>query len=90
MIHWHTEEAFGSHPESLGIIIIRDLPASYVTQREKLLKLAYKFANLDESTREKYTDPASSYRYVIVIASFSIFSHWFQLRMVSWKGVYFR
>ncbi|KAG6919583.1 hypothetical protein DXG01_004247 [Tephrocybe rancida] len=57
------EEAFGSHPKSLGIVIIRDLPPSYVSQREKLLKLAYNFAKLDDSTREKYTDPASSYSF---------------------------
>ncbi|KAG6891076.1 hypothetical protein C0995_014165 [Termitomyces sp. Mi166 len=57
------EEAFGSHPKSLGIIIVRDLPASYASQREKLLKLAYKFAKLDESAREKYADPASSYSF---------------------------
>ncbi|KAG6837880.1 hypothetical protein H0H93_013033 [Arthromyces matolae] len=55
------EEAFGSHPKSLGIIIIRDLPVSYAFQRERLLKLAYKFANLDKSTQEKYTDPGSNY-----------------------------
>ncbi|KAF5377212.1 hypothetical protein D9615_006327 [Tricholomella constricta] len=57
------EEAFGSHPKSLGIIIVRDLPPSYVTHRERLLKLAYNFAKLDETTREKYTDPASRYSF---------------------------
>ncbi|KAF8898476.1 Clavaminate synthase-like protein [Infundibulicybe gibba] len=43
------EEAFGSHPKSLGIIIVRDLPPSYSEYRERLLKLAYKFATLDEN-----------------------------------------
>ncbi|KNZ79621.1 putative iron/ascorbate oxidoreductase, partial [Termitomyces sp. J132] len=57
------EQAFGSHPKSLGIIIVRDLPASYASQREKLLKFAYKFAKLDESIREKYTNPASNYSF---------------------------
>jgi hypothetical protein len=57
-----SEQAFGSHPESLGILVVRDLPPSYAVYRERLLKQAYKFAKLDESVREKYTDPASRYR----------------------------
>ena len=56
------EQAFGSSPDSLGIIIVRDLPPPYVAYRERLLKLAYKYANLDEHVREKYTDPGSRYR----------------------------
>ncbi|KAF9015468.1 hypothetical protein BDQ17DRAFT_1229724 [Cyathus striatus] len=56
------EEAFGSHPKSLGIIIVRDLPPVYTAYRERLLKLAYKFASLDEGIREKYVDPRSRYR----------------------------
>ncbi|KAG6844275.1 hypothetical protein H0H87_008224 [Tephrocybe sp. NHM501043] len=69
------EEAFGSHAKSLGIIIVRDLPPSYVLQREKLLSLAYKFANLDESVREKYTDPASHYSYVLDVLKGSYYAN---------------
>jgi len=47
----------------LGIIIVRGLPSSYITYRERLLKHAYKFAKLDESVREKYTDPGSRYSF---------------------------
>ncbi|KAI3622407.1 dioxygenase domain-containing protein [Moniliophthora roreri] len=61
--HPATEQAFGSHPNSLGIIVVRDLPPEYVGYKERLLKLAYKFANLDEATREKYTDAASRYSF---------------------------
>lgn len=41
---------------------MKDLPAQYVAYRERLLKLAYKFANLNEATREKYADAKSRYR----------------------------
>lgn len=57
------EEAFGSHSKSLGIIIVKDLPREYVSYRERLLKLAYRFATLDEKAREKYTDPGSRYSF---------------------------
>ncbi|KAI0662528.1 Clavaminate synthase-like protein [Cubamyces menziesii] len=57
------ERAFGSHPDSLGIIIVRDLPSSYVPARERLLKLAYRFANLDPKVRERYADPKSRYSF---------------------------
>jgi hypothetical protein len=56
------EEAFGSHPQALGIILVKDLPHAYPAYRERLLKLAYKFAHLDENVREKYADPGSIYR----------------------------
>ncbi|THH29723.1 hypothetical protein EUX98_g4466 [Antrodiella citrinella] len=55
------EKAFGSSPDSLGIIVVHDLPPSFVAYRERLLKLAYNFAHLDESTREKYADAKSSF-----------------------------
>jgi len=61
--HRLSEQAFGSHPRSLGIIIVRDLPPSYMVYRERLLKLAFKFAKLDGSVREKYTDPKSRYSF---------------------------
>ncbi|KAI0343993.1 Clavaminate synthase-like protein [Trametopsis cervina] len=57
------EKAFGSQPDSLGIIIVRDLPPTYVSARERLLKLAYKFASLDERTRERFADPKSRYSF---------------------------
>ncbi|TDL28862.1 Clavaminate synthase-like protein [Rickenella mellea] len=57
------EKAFGSDPHSLGITIIRDLPPSYASMRERLLKLANQFANLDEGVREKYADPNSHYSF---------------------------
>ncbi|KAF8634434.1 hypothetical protein AX15_000884 [Amanita polypyramis BW_CC] len=57
------EEAFGSHPHSLGILIVRDLPPVYSSYRERLLKLAYRFAKLDPDVREKYTDPSSRYSF---------------------------
>ncbi|KAI0050658.1 Clavaminate synthase-like protein [Auriscalpium vulgare] len=57
------EKAFGSQPDSLGIVIVRDLPPVYPSLREKLLKLANSFAHLDEPTREKYADVKSSYSF---------------------------
>ncbi|PPQ67417.1 hypothetical protein CVT25_005996 [Psilocybe cyanescens] len=57
------EKAFGSDPESLGIIVVRDLPAEYPQYRERLLKLAYQFAHLDEAVRESYSDPGSKYSF---------------------------
>ncbi|KIK07399.1 hypothetical protein K443DRAFT_129080 [Laccaria amethystina LaAM-08-1] len=56
------EHAFGSDSRSLGIIIVRDIPPVYLTYRERLLKLAYHFANLDETTREKHVHAESRYR----------------------------
>lgn len=61
------EQAFGSHPKSLGIIIVKDLPPIYTEYRQKLLKLAHKFATLDEVTREKYADPETKYRFVFIL-----------------------
>ena len=54
--------AFGSDPECLGMILIRDLPETYPELRERLLLLACKFARLDESVRERYSDPSTRYR----------------------------
>ncbi|KIJ57807.1 hypothetical protein HYDPIDRAFT_163832, partial [Hydnomerulius pinastri MD-312] len=53
------EQAFGSHPQALGIIIVKDLPDAYKTYRETLLKFGYKFSHLPEETKERYTDPES-------------------------------
>ncbi|KAI0757282.1 Clavaminate synthase-like protein [Daedaleopsis nitida] len=57
------EKAFGSHPDSLGIVIVRDLPSTYAPARERLLRLAYRFANLDPKVREQYADPKSRYSF---------------------------
>ncbi|KAJ7124732.1 Clavaminate synthase-like protein [Mycena crocata] len=57
------EKAFGSNPECLGIIVVRDLPPVYIIYREKLLKLAHAFARLEESVREQYTDSLSRYSF---------------------------
>ncbi|KAI9572705.1 Clavaminate synthase-like protein [Boletus coccyginus] len=57
------EQAFGSHPQALGIIIVKDLPDVYQEYRESLLKYAYKFAHLPEETKERYADPGSSYSF---------------------------
>jgi hypothetical protein len=58
-----TEQAFGSGPDCLGIIIVRDLPPEYPKLRERLLKLAHAFSSLDEPVREKYADAKSRYRF---------------------------
>ncbi|KZT22138.1 Clavaminate synthase-like protein [Neolentinus lepideus HHB14362 ss-1] len=57
------EQAFGSHPKSLGIIIVKDLPEEYPKLRESLLWQAYKFAHLPENVREKYADARSRYSF---------------------------
>ena len=60
--HLVAEKAFGSQPDSLGIVIVRDLPEAFIGYRGRLLRLAYKFATLPEDIRERYTDSKSSYR----------------------------
>ncbi|KAH9047581.1 Clavaminate synthase-like protein [Lactarius hengduanensis] len=57
------ENAFGSGPDCLGIIIVRDLPSEYPKLRERLLKFAHAFAQLDEPVREKYVDAKSRYSF---------------------------
>ncbi|EAU92647.2 hypothetical protein CC1G_01692 [Coprinopsis cinerea okayama7 len=57
------EQAFGSHPEALGVIIVRDLPQEFVGYRERLLKLAYRFANADPAVREKCVHAPSKYSF---------------------------
>lgn len=58
------KKAFGSEPDCLGIIVVKDLPVEYPRLRERLLLLADRFAALDEVTREKYVDAKSHYRFV--------------------------
>jgi len=62
-LHASIEQAFGSNPKSLGIIVVKDLPPIYAVYRERLLKLGYKFATLDENIREQYADPATKYSF---------------------------
>ncbi|KAI6031984.1 Clavaminate synthase-like protein [Pisolithus microcarpus] len=57
------EQAFGSHPEALGIILVKDLPSVYKSFRETLLNLGYKYAHLPEDVKERYTDPGSSFSF---------------------------
>lgn len=57
------EQAFGSHSQALGIILVNDLPDVYKSYRETLLKFSYKFAHLAERVKERYTDPKSSYSF---------------------------
>lgn len=57
------EKAFGSHPDSLGILVVRDLPTAFVPARERLLKLAYRFANLAPEIRERYADSKTNYSF---------------------------
>ncbi|KAF8922216.1 Clavaminate synthase-like protein [Mucidula mucida] len=57
------EKAFGSGPECLGIIVVKDLPPAYIVQRERLLKLAYHFAHLAQERKEKYSDESSNYSF---------------------------
>jgi hypothetical protein len=61
--NWHClERGFGSAPDALGIVVVKDLPPTYAAQRTRLLQFAYKFAQLDEPVREKYVDVRSHYR----------------------------
>jgi hypothetical protein len=62
-IYHFIEQAFGSGPDCLGIVVVRDLPPEYAALRERLLNLAYAFAQLDESVRENYADAKSRYRF---------------------------
>jgi hypothetical protein len=62
-LHDDILKAFGSSDESLGLIVLRDLPPPFGQLREDAMRSAARFASLPESTREKYTDPASSYSF---------------------------
>ncbi|KAH0363489.1 Clavaminate synthase-like protein, partial [Aureobasidium melanogenum] len=53
------EDAFG--PDSLGIIVVRDLPSEFVTMRKALLSYSSYLANLPQAELEKLEDPQSSY-----------------------------
>ena len=62
-LHDDILKAFGSSDESLGLIVLKDLPETFAQLREDAMRSAARFASLPESTREKYTDPASSYSF---------------------------
>ncbi|KAF2751214.1 Clavaminate synthase-like protein [Sporormia fimetaria CBS 119925] len=53
------EEAFG--PESLGIIVVKDLPEKFHTLRHKLLSYASALGNLPEEELNKLESPASKW-----------------------------
>jgi hypothetical protein len=55
------EKGFGSSPDALGIVIVKDLPATFPIARERLLRLAAKFAALKYDVRERYVDERSQY-----------------------------
>ncbi|BGP67715.1 hypothetical protein NBRC10513v2_001035 [Rhodotorula toruloides] len=57
------KKGFDSSPESLGLIIISDLPPSFPHLRRRLLLLSNAFASLPEETREVYAHPQSNYSY---------------------------
>lgn len=56
-------KAFGSEPDCLGLVVVDDLPSDFVDLRSNLLTLAYAFAQLDEETRDKYSDASSRYSF---------------------------
>lgn len=58
------ETAFGSDPACLGLIVVTDLPTVYPAKRQRLLKLAERFASLPDEVKEKYVDASSKYRCV--------------------------
>ncbi|KAL5518676.1 hypothetical protein ACEPAH_359 [Sanghuangporus vaninii] len=57
------EKAFGSDPKALGIIVVKDLPSDFIAKRDRLLKLADRFASLSENVKEKYVDSNSKYSF---------------------------
>ncbi|GAA5885009.1 hypothetical protein JCM6882_007190 [Rhodosporidiobolus microsporus] len=57
------QEAFDSKPESLGLLIVSDLPPEFPELRQQLLLLSNAFGSLPESVREKYTHPASNFSF---------------------------
>ncbi|WVQ70116.1 uncharacterized protein L199_008341 [Kwoniella botswanensis] len=53
--------ALGSGPGCLGIIVIKDLPSDFPDLREKLFRLAHRFATLPDEIKEIFTSPETSY-----------------------------
>lgn len=56
-------KGFGSEPDCLGLIIVKDLPDHYGQLRERALRVSARFAALPEAVQERYTDPESSYSF---------------------------
>jgi hypothetical protein len=56
-------KGFGSGPDCLGLIILKDLPEKYSQLREDALLAAYQFASLPKDIQDKYVDPESSYMF---------------------------
>ncbi|KAF0487216.1 Clavaminate synthase-like protein [Gigaspora margarita] len=57
------EEAFGTHPHCLGIILIKHLPKDYSEKRTRLLRLASVFATLPEDIKNKTVHKESLYSF---------------------------
>ncbi|KAG9013938.1 hypothetical protein FRB94_004318 [Tulasnella sp. JGI-2019a] len=55
------EQAFGSNPECLGLLIVTGLPSDFKQKRERLLLLAERFGRLPKQTQDKYVDERSKY-----------------------------
>ena len=64
---------------------MRDLPPEYPVYRERLLKLAYQFAQLPEDVQEKYVHPASRYKYVVDRSPFDL-GLWFDSSLIALAG----
>ena len=84
------ERAFGSEPDCLGIVVVKDLPEQYPVLRETLLKIAYEFASLPDNEKEKSVHAASRYRCAtpcLLTAGPTARAYApTQLWLVSWKG----
>ncbi|KAG0255481.1 hypothetical protein BG011_005091 [Mortierella polycephala] len=57
------EKAFGAHEHCLGLLLVKNLPPTYMALRERLLKLASAFAALPEDAKEKTVHAASRYSF---------------------------
>ncbi|GAA5924741.1 uncharacterized protein JCM15063_005721 [Sporobolomyces koalae] len=57
------QKAFDSSPDSLGLLIVKDLPPTFPQLRKRLLLLSNAFASLPEETREKYSSKETSYSF---------------------------
>ncbi|CAG8726351.1 14769_t:CDS:2, partial [Funneliformis caledonium] len=55
------EEAFGSKPHCLGLLLVKNLPQSYMKKRARLLRLSSIFAALPEEVKEKVVDEQGYY-----------------------------
>ncbi|KAF9082937.1 hypothetical protein BGX29_007703 [Mortierella sp. GBA35] len=57
------EEAFGSHDHCLGLLLVKNLPPTYLALRERLLRLASVFAALPEAAKDKTVHAESRYSF---------------------------